>query len=107
MINTTDFKNLLTLYNDKDLIKKFKEIRLDCISKNLNFPKSKKLNFILMNFVIFIIRIIFYPERKNGIAITSEGIGDFSNGSVGTIKSDRYKLISHTKKITWDIFTNT
>ena len=92
-----DFKNLLTLYNDKDLIKKFKEIRLDCISKNLNFPKSK-IKFYTHEFCHIYYSYYFYPERKNGIAITSEGIGDFSNGSVGTIKSDRYKLISHTKK---------
>ena len=59
-----DFKNLLTLYNDKDLIKKFKEIRLDCISKNLNFPKSKKLNFILMNFVIDLLFVLFFILKR-------------------------------------------
>ncbi|WP_072090891.1 carbamoyltransferase C-terminal domain-containing protein [Candidatus Pelagibacter communis] len=92
-----DFKNLLTLYNDRDLIKKFKEIRLECISKNLNFPKNK-IRFYTHEFCHIYYSYYFYPERKNGIAITSEGIGDFSNGSVGTIKNNEYKLNSYTRK---------
>ena len=50
-----------------------------------------------MRIVISIIHIIF-PDRKDGIAITSEGIGDYSNGSVSTVKKNKFNLISFNKE---------
>ena len=43
------FKNLLSLYDDKNLVSKFKNIRHECISKILNFPKEK-INFYTHEF---------------------------------------------------------
>ncbi len=92
-----NFKNLLSYYGDKKLITKFKKIRHECISKILDFPKNK-IKFYTHELCHIYYSYYFYPERKNGIAITSEGIGDFSNGSVGVFKNDKYKLRAHTKK---------
>lgn len=92
-----NFKNLLDFYSDDNLISKFKEIRHECISKILNFPK-KKIFFYTHEMCHIYYSYYFYKNRKDGIAITSEGIGDFSNGSVGTFKKEKYKLLSYTQK---------
>ncbi len=92
-----NFKNLLNYYNDKKLVAKFKEVRHECISKILNFPKEN-IKFYTHEYCHVFYSYYFYKEKINGVAITSEGIGDFSNGSVGTFKKGNYKLISSTTK---------
>ena len=59
-----------------------------------------------MRIVISITHIIF-KERKDGIAITAEGLGDYSNGSVSTLKIQYSALRPQTPKITLVIFIST
>ena len=40
----------------------------------------------------------FFPDRIDGISVTSESVGDYSSGSVSTIKKNNFKLKSHTKE---------
>ena len=47
-----------------------------------------------MKIVIDIIHIIFLVI-KNGICVTSEGIGDYSNGSVTSVINNKFTEISH------------
>ena len=70
--------------NPKEL-KKFNDERLNSISKYLKIDKNK-IKFLKHELCHNYYSYYFFPDRKDGIAITSEGIGDYSNGSVSVVK---------------------
>ncbi len=68
--------------------------RLNSISKHLNISKNK-IKFALHEDCHKFYSYYFFSERKNGISITAEGIGDYSNGSVSIIKNNKFFLKSY------------
>ena len=48
--------------------------------------------------IVISITLTFFKERIDGIAITAEGLGDYSNGSVSTLKNSNFKLKAFNTK---------
>ena len=49
-----------------------------------------------------ILFLLFFKERKDGIAITAEGLGDYSNGSVSVLKNSSFVLkAANTQESYW------
>ena len=80
-----NYKNFLKGYMNSNELKRFRFERLNSISKHLRIKKNK-IKFVLHEDCHKYYSFYFFSERKDGIAITSEGIGDYSNGSVSTVK---------------------
>tara|TARA_B100000963_G_scaffold361175_1_gene395268 strand:- start:17432 stop:20380 length:2949 start_codon:yes stop_codon:yes gene_type:complete len=89
-----DYKNLLENYQSKKDAKIFLNKRIDKISSYLKINKNK-IKVQLHEDCHKYYSYFFTEERKNGIAITAEGIGDYSRGSVSTVKEGNFKLISY------------
>ena len=89
-----DYKNLLKNYQSKKESEIFLSRRLDKISSLLKINKNK-IKVRVHEDCHTYYSYFFTDERKNGIAITAEGIGDYSRGSVSTVKDGNFKLISH------------
>ena len=100
-----NYSNSTRGYMDSKELKKFTIERRNSISKHLKIEKNK-IRFIYHEDCHKYYSYYFFPDRKDGIAITSEGIGDYSNGSVSTVKKNKFNLIFSTKKIILDIFIN-
>ena len=92
-----NYRNFIKNYMSQKEMKNFQKMRLNSISKYLNVPKEK-IKFVLHEDCHKYYSYYFFSERKNGIAITAEGIGDYSNGSVSKIKKNKFKLISYNKE---------
>ena len=86
----------LNSYMNKSDMQKFRLQRLESIAKYLKI-EEKKIKFILHEDCHTHYSYYFFPKRENGIAITSEGIGDYSNGSVSVIKRDKFTLKSYNR----------
>ena len=89
-----NYKNLLKKYQSKKEMKIFLTRRINTISSILNINKNK-INVKLHEDCHKYYSYFFTDERKNGIAITAEGIGDYSRGSVSTVENGNFKLISY------------
>ena len=90
-------KNFLKGYMNPNELKRFRFERLNSISKHLKIDKNK-IKFVLHEDCHKYYSFYFFSERKDGIAITSEGIGDYSNGSVSTVKKNKFYLKAHNKE---------
>ena len=86
-------KNYMSDANNKNFLKE----RIKTTSNYLKISKNRIKVYLHeechKNYAYF-----FFPERIDGIAITSESVGDYSSGSVSTIKKNIFKLKSHTKE---------
>ena len=91
-----DYKGILNSYMSEKDMEIFQKRRISKISSFLKIDK-KKIKIQLHENCHKYYSYYFYEERKNGIAITSEGIGDYSNGSVTVIKNGNFKLVSHNR----------
>ena len=92
-----NYKNFLKGYMNSNELKRFRFERLNSISKHLRIKKNK-IKFVLHEDCHKYYSFYFFPERKDGIAITSEGIGDYSNGSVSTVKKNKFYLKAHNRE---------
>ena len=92
-----NYKNFLKGYMNSNELKRFRFERLNSISKHLKIKKNK-IKFVLHEDCHKYYSFYFFPERKDGIAITSEGIGDYSNGSVSTVKKNKFYLKAHNRE---------
>jgi len=92
-----NYKNFLKGYMNSNELKRFRFERLNSISKYLKIKKNK-IKFVLHEDCHKYYSFYFFPERKDGIAITSEGIGDYSNGSVSTVKKNKFYLKAHNRE---------
>ena len=75
----------------------FYKRRIEKISKLLKIERKKIITYLHEDCHI---TYIIFKERKDGIAITAEGLGDYSNGSVSTLKNSVFSLRPQTQKIT-------
>ncbi len=91
-----NYKNVLNSYQNKKNMEIFLQRRINTISNVLKIDK-KKIKVYLHEDCHINYAYYFYKERKNGICITNEGMGDFSRGSVSTVKNNKFKLISFSK----------
>lgn len=92
-----NFKNISNAYHDnKDMIK-FRDRRIDAISSYVNVSKDIIKLYVHeechKNYSFY-----FFPKREDGLALTCESIGDYSNGSVSDIKKGKFLLKAHTKE---------
>ncbi len=92
-----NYSNSARGYMDLKELKRFTIERHNSISKHLKIDKDK-IKFIYHEDCHKYYSYYFFPDRKDGIAITSEGIGDYSNGSVSTVKNNKFNLISFNKE---------
>ena len=69
----------------------FHKRRIESISKLLKINKNKIKTYLHEDCHKYY-SYYFFPERENGLAITAEGLGDYSNGSVSTIKNSIFNL---------------
>ncbi len=76
--------------------KNFTKERIRAISKLLKINKDK-IKLYLHEECHKHYSYFFFPERVDGIAITSESLGDYSNGSVSTVRKNNFRLESHTR----------
>lgn len=91
-----DYKNILKSYMSEKEMEIFQKRRVDTIVKLLKIKKNK-IKIYLHEDCHKYYSYYFFKERKKGIAITCEGIGDYSNGSVTLIEKNNFKLISFNK----------
>ena len=91
-----DYKNILKSYMSDKEMKIFQNRRINKIAEILKI-KKEKIKIYLHEDCHKFYSFYFFKERRNGIAITCEGIGDYSNGSVSTIKKNNFKLVSFNK----------
>jgi len=91
-----NYNGILNSYMSSKDMEIFQKRRIEKISSFLKIDK-KKIKIQLHEDCHKYYSYFFFKERKNGIAITSEGIGDYSNGSVSVIKNENFKLISHNR----------
>ncbi len=97
-------KNKDTIYNYKGILKNYKQIRDTKIFRDRRKDKISSLFKINKDKIKIQIHedchkyysYFFFPKRKDGIAITCEGIGDYSRGSVSTIQKGNFKLKSYS-----------
>lgn len=88
-----NYDSLLKSYMSKKELILFNKRRIEKISAFLNIDQ-KKIKIYLHEDCHKYYSYFFFPDRADGIAITSEGLGDYSNGSVTTIKDSKFKLIT-------------
>ena len=91
-----NYKNILNTYMSKKDMDIFQERRISKISALLKINK-KKIKVQLHEDCHKYYSFYFFKERKDGIAITCEGIGDYSNGSVSTVKNGNFNLITYNR----------
>ena len=84
-------------YMNKSNMNLFQLERLDSISKHLKIPKYK-IKFALHEDCHKFYSYYFFSERKDGVSITAEGIGDYSNGSVSLVKNNNFSLKAYNTK---------
>jgi carbamoyltransferase len=93
--NIYNYKNLLSKHQSKKLDAIFLKRRQDKISSLFKINKNK-IKIITHEDCHKFYSYFFFKDRRNGIAITAEGMGDYSRGSVSTVKNGNFKLISHS-----------
>ena len=82
-----------TCQKDMDI---FQKRRINKISSLLKISKDKiKVQFHEDCHKYY--SYFFFKREKNGIAITSEGSGDYSNGSVSIVKNGNFELVAHNR----------
>jgi carbamoyltransferase len=91
-----DYRSILKGYMSKKDFIIFRRRRVEKISKFLNLDISKVKVYLHEDCHKYY-SYYFFPDRSDGIAITAEGIGDYSNGSVTTVKKENFKLISSNR----------
>ena len=89
--NFYNYNSILKTYMSKKELSLFHKRRVEGISKILKIGKDKIRTYLHEDCHKYYSYYIF-PDRANGIAITAEGLGDYSNGSVSTIKNSLFKL---------------
>ena len=91
-----NYKGILNTYMSQKDMDIFQKRRINKISSLLKISKDKiKVQFHEDCHKYY--SYFFFKERKNGIAITSEGIGDYSNGSVSIVKNGNFELVAHNR----------
>ena len=78
-------------------LSRFRYERLNSISKHLKIVKNK-IKFVLHEDCHKYYSYYFFSDRRDGIAITSEGIGDYSSGSVSIVKKNKFYLKAFNKE---------
>lgn len=86
-----NYKNILKAYMSKKDLEVFHKMRVESISKFLKIDKNKIITYLHEDCHKYY-SYYFFKERKNGIAITAEGLGDYSNGSVSVLKNSSFVL---------------
>jgi len=89
--NIYDYKNILKVYMSKKELNLFYKRRIEKISKLIKIEKKKIITHFHEDCHKYY-AYYFFKERKDGLAITAEGLGDYSNGSVSTLKNSTFSL---------------
>ena len=89
-----NYKNIIKSYMSKEDMIEFQKRRVQKISNFLKIDKSK-IKVIKHEDCHKYYSFYFFSHRKDGICITAEGIGDYSNGSISTIINNNFKLLSY------------
>ena len=88
-----NFKKYLKNYMSEKNNQNFLNERIKKISKLLKINKKKiKVYFheeCHKNYAYY-----FFPDRLDGISITSESVGDYSSGSVSTVKKKNMRRVN-------------
>ena len=92
-----NFQKYLKNYMSEENNKNFLNERVNKIARILKIKQNKIKVYLHeechKNYAYF-----FFPDRIDGISITSESVGDYSSGSVSTIIKNYFTLKSHTKE---------
>ena len=89
-----DYSGILNSYMKKNDMSVFKKRRIKKISEFLKINESK-IQIVNHEDCHRYYSYYFFGHKKNGICVTSEGIGDYSNGSVTSVMNNKFKEISH------------
>ena len=92
-----NYHGIIKSYMSNVEMKEFRKRRIQKIQKFLGIDQSK-IKIINHETCHRMYAYYFFPLRKNGICVTAEGIGDYSNGSVSIIKNGDIKEIAHNKE---------
>lgn len=95
--NFYNYKGMLSSYMSYKIMGIFLKRRIEAIAKFLKIDKSKISTQIHEDCHKYY-SYYFFKDRKDGILLTSESVGDFSSGSVSTVKKSNFKLKAHTKE---------
>ena len=95
--NYYNYSNFLKGYMNSNELSRFRYERLNSISKHLKIVKNK-IKFVLHEDCHKYYSYYFFSDRRDGIAITSEGIGDYSSGSVSIVKKTKFDLKAFNKE---------
>ena len=88
-----DYSNINNTYMSKKDMEIFRERRINKISKFLHISKEK-IKIITHEDCHKFYSYYFFGHKKPGVCVTAEGIGDYSSGSVSTIKSNKFNEIA-------------
>ena len=89
-----DYSGILNSYMKKNDMSVFKKRRIKKIAEFLKINESK-IQIVNHEDCHRYYSYYFFGHKKNGICVTSEGIGDYSNGSVTSVINNKFKEISH------------
>ena len=92
-----NYKGLLNTYMSRKDMDLFQKRRIEKITNILSINKSK-INLIYHEDCHKYYSYFFSSKRVDGIAITCEGVGDYSSASVSDIKKNNFKIKSHNKE---------
>jgi len=81
---------------DDQILKKATEIRKNCIAERLNVP-VEKIRILTHEDCHNYYSYYSCPDRDKKIALTSEGIGDYSNGTVSIMSEDGRNELASTR----------
>ncbi|KPA11440.1 carbamoyltransferase [Candidatus Magnetomorum sp. HK-1] len=81
---------------DDEVMRKAVEIRLKCIAERVNVP-IEKVRILTHEDCHIYYSYYSCMDRDEKIALTSEGIGDYSNGTVSVMSEDGKNELAHTK----------
>ena len=90
-----NYDGVLSSYMNYKIMNTFLKRRVNTVSKFLKIDKSKISTQIHEDCHKYY-SYYFFDNRKDGILLTSEGVGDYSSGSVSTVKKNNFKLKAHT-----------
>ncbi len=89
-----NYKGIIKSYMSKNEMNIFRQRRIEKIAEFLKIDE-KKVKIVTHEDCHKYYAYYFFGHNKDGICVTAEGIGDYSNGSVSTIKKNKIKEISH------------
>ncbi len=91
-----NYNGILKSYMSNKEMKIFRERRMQKISEFLNI-KMNNIKIVNHEDCHRYYSYYFFGHKKDGVCVTAEGIGDYSNGSVSTVKKNFFKEISYNK----------